>query len=76
MSYPVVATEIAHFTFHAALFMALARRAELGLILPVRTKRNEPCRQISLLATQDLLYRAGQVIVTKPSEDAFEVLEG
>ena len=32
---PVVAAEVAHFTFHAALLVAFAGRAEIGLILPV-----------------------------------------
>jgi hypothetical protein len=35
--------------------MAFARGAELGLILPVRTERDEPRGQLVLLAAQDLL---------------------
>ena len=74
--HPVVAAEVANFTFHAALLVAFARRAELGLILPMRTERDEPGRQLSLLAAQNLLHRARQVIVAQPPEDAFEVIEG
>src|SRR6266404_3497043 len=59
---PVVAAEVASLALHAALLMAFARGAELGLILPVGTKRDEPCRQLALLAAQDLLHRARQVI--------------
>ena len=73
---PVVAAEVANFPFHAALLMAFARGAELGLILPVRTERDEPRRQLALLAAQDLLHRARQVIVAKSPEDALEVREG
>src|ERR1039457_6276550 len=72
---PVVAAEVANFALHAALLMAFARGAELGLILPVRTERDEPCCQLALLAAQDLLHRARKVIVAKPPEDAFEILE-
>jgi hypothetical protein len=71
----VVAAEVASLTLHAALLMAFARGAELGLILPVRTERDEPGRQLALLAAQDLLHRAREVIVTKPPKDALEVSE-
>ena len=56
--------------------MAFTWGAELGLILPVRTERDEPRRQFALLATKDLLHRTRQVIVAKPPEDALEILEG
>jgi len=71
----VVAAEVASLALHAALLMAFARGAELGLIPPVRTERDEPCRQLALLAAQDLLHRARQVIVAKPPEDTLEVRE-
>jgi hypothetical protein len=56
--------------------MAFARSAKLGLILPVRTERDEPRRQLALLTAQYLLHRTRQVIVAKPTEDAIEILEG
>ena len=72
----MITAEVANFALHAALLMAFARGAELGLILPVRTERDKPCRQLALLAAQDLLHRARKVIVAEPPEDAFEILEG
>ena len=72
----MVAAEVTSFTLHAALLMAFTRGAELGLILPVRTERDEPCRQFALLAAKYLLHRARKVIVAKPPEDTFEILEG
>ena len=41
----------------------------------MRSERDEPCRQLSLLAAQDLLHRARQVIVAKPAKDPFKVSE-
>jgi hypothetical protein len=52
----VVTAEIVNFSFEAALLMAFAGRAELRSILPLRTERDEPRRQLALLAAQDLLY--------------------
>src|SRR5664280_1697487 len=72
---PVVAAEVAHFTFHPALLVAFAGRAELSLILPVRTEGDEASRQLALVAAQDLLHRARQIIVAKPAENAAEVME-
>src|SRR5258708_7153339 len=72
---PVVAAEVAYLALHAALLMAFTRGAELGLILPVGAERDEPCRQFALLAAQNLLHRARQVIVAKHAKDALEVSE-
>src|ERR1035438_9960826 len=72
---PVVAAEVAHFAFHPALLVAFAGRAEIGLILPVRTEGYEAGRQLPLIAAQYLLYRARQVVVAKPTENAAEVME-
>ena len=71
----MVATEVASLTFDAALLVAFARSTELCSILPVRTKRDETRRQLALLAAQNLLYRARQVIVAKHPKDAIEVRE-
>src|ERR1035437_6326900 len=72
---PVVAAEVAHFTFHPALLVAFAGRAELSLILPVRTEGDEASRQLPLIAAQDHLYCTRQVVVAKPTENAAEVME-
>src|ERR1035437_2398524 len=72
---PVVAAEVAHFAFHPALLVAFAGRAEIGLILPVRTEGDEAGRQLPLIAAQDLLYCTRQVVVAKPAENAAEVME-
>jgi putative transposase len=46
----VVAPKVAPFAFYADLFVAFAGRAEIGLILPVRTEGNEASRQFALIA--------------------------
>ena len=72
---PVVAPEVAAFTFHAALLVAFAGRAEVSLILPVRAEGDEASRLLAPIAAQDLLHRARQVVVAKPAEDAAEVMK-
>ena len=52
-----VAAEVTHLAFDAALLMAFAGRAEIGLILPVRTEIDEASRHLALVAAQDLLHR-------------------
>jgi hypothetical protein len=69
----VVAAEVSHFAFHTVLLVALAGRAELGLILPVGAEGDEACRQLAFLATQYFLHRAQKVIVAKVAKDAIEV---
>src|SRR6202007_715609 len=58
----IVAPVLTAFTLDTALFVALARCAELSAKTPVRPKRNEPRGLFPLSATQDLLHCAGQVI--------------
>src|SRR6266508_3654680 len=70
---PVVAPEVA--PFDAALLVAFAGRAEIGLILPVRAKGNKASRQLAFIAAQDLLHRTGKVVVPKATEDAAKVME-
>ena len=67
----MVAPEVASLSFDAALLVSFARRAELCPVLPVRTERDEPRRQFALLAAQNFLNRARQVIVAKHPEDTF-----
>src|SRR5450759_1215402 len=72
---PVVAAEVAHFAFYAALLMAFAGCAELGLILPVRTEGDETSRQLALIAAQNLLHRTRKVVIANPAEHAAKVME-
>src|ERR1039458_5518841 len=72
---PVVAAKVAHFAFHATLLMALTGSAKAGLVLPVRAKGDETGRQFPLLATQDLLHRARQVIVAEPPEYSPKIMK-
>ena len=73
--YPVVAPEVAHFAFHAALFVAFARSAETGLVLPMGTKGDEARRQLPLIAAQNLLHRARQVVVAQLAKDPTKIME-
>src|ERR1019366_7198729 len=69
----MVAPEVAHFAFHAALLIAPRRIAELRLKTPVRTETDQPLRLFPLMAAQNLLHRTLQVVVAQPLEDATEV---
>jgi len=71
----VVAPEVAAFAFYAAFLVALAGRAEIGLILPVRTEGGEARRQLAFITAQDLLHCTGKVVVPKATEDAAKVME-
>ena len=71
----MVAPEVAPFAFHAALLVAFAGRAEIGLILPVRAEGDEANRQLALIAAKDLLHCTGEVVVAKATEDAAKVME-
>src|ERR1700747_1845758 len=73
--HPVIAPEVTNLSFYATLFVAFARCAELRLILPVRTEGDESSRLLSLIAAQDLLHCAGQVVVLKPPEDAAKIMK-
>src|SRR5262245_55563028 len=53
---PVVPTKVTALAFHAALFMRLARRAELRLKAPVRPEGDKASCLLALIAAQDLLY--------------------
>src|ERR1700757_241763 len=73
--HPVIAPEVTNLSFYATLFVAFARCAELRLVLPVRTKGDEASRLLSLIAAQNLLHCARQVVVTKPPKDATEIMK-
>src|SRR5712692_2452133 len=69
----MVAPEVAHFAFHAALLIASCRVAELRLETPVRTETDQPLRLFPLMAAQNLLHRALQVVVAQQLEHATKV---
>src|ERR1700733_7949971 len=73
--HPVVAAEVSYFAFYTALLVTFAGSAEAGLVLPVRTERNEAGRHLPLVAAQDLLHCARKVIVAKLAKHAAEVVE-
>ncbi len=64
----MVVPEITDFSFHTTFFVALGRIAELTGKAPVRTESDELFRLFALVATQDLLHRGFQVVVTECPE--------
>src|SRR5579863_5022803 len=68
----MVPPEVAHFAFHATLLVAPRRIAKLRLESPMRTKGDQPIRLLSLVAAQNLLHRALQVVVTQSPEHSAE----
>src|SRR5208282_713931 len=69
----VVAPEVAYFAFHPTLFVASARIAEIAFEAPVGTKRNQPTGLFPLIAAQDLLHCALQVVVAQSAEDTAKI---
>lgn len=69
----MVAPEVSAFTFDAALFVAAGRVAELALKAPVRPKSNEAAGLFALVAAEDPLYDALQVVITEKLEDAIKI---
>src|ERR1700745_1258258 len=52
--HPMIAPEIATFSFNTALLMRFAWRAELGLKSPMRSERDETCSLFPSLTAHDL----------------------
>src|SRR5262249_51570957 len=71
----VVAAEEPGFAFDAALFMALARRTELGLKCPMRAEGDEARRLFAPMTAQDLFDRCAQVVVPQTTKYAAQILE-
>src|SRR5215207_6075428 len=67
--YQIVPAELAQFSFHATLLMSLARITKLCREPPVRSESDKPCRLLTLMAAQDLLYGTGQIVVSEHPED-------
>src|SRR6185437_20519 len=61
--HPVVAAEVAAFSFHAALFVAASRVTELTLKTPVRTECNEAAGLLTAVSAQHLLHSTLQVVI-------------
>ena len=65
----IVAAILPTFTLDATLFVSLAGRTELGGKAPVRAESDEPGGLFALMAAQDLLHRAGQVVEAQAVKD-------
>src|SRR5262249_43112256 len=72
----MIPPKISGLAFYSSLLVPGARRTELRLIPPVRTKSYESCALVSLASPQNLLHRARQVVIPQYSEDSTEVGEG
>ena len=71
----MVAAEVAHLAFYTAFLVSSSRIAELGVESPVRAKRHESFSLTTLVASQDLGNRKGQVVVAHSTKHATEELE-
>src|ERR1700687_511333 len=61
--------------FYSALLVPFRRVAELALISPVRSERNDPVGFDALPPTQDLLHQRPHVVVTQGAKQAAEIGE-
>src|ERR1700694_3719086 len=59
----VVPAKVAAFTFHAALFMPLSRRAKLRRETPMGAKGDKSCGLLSLVPPENLLHCTFKVVV-------------
>src|SRR5262249_7312619 len=59
----------------ATLLVRLRRRAEVACEAPVRAESDEPRGLLALMAAQDLLYRALQVIVPEQPKDSAKIMK-
>jgi len=66
----MVPTEIASFSFYAALLVDFSRRAKLGRESPMRLKCDEPLRLLPPLPAKYLLHRGLQIVVPQATEYA------
>jgi hypothetical protein len=71
----MVSAKVAYLAFHAALLIASRRIAELCLKAPVRAEGDQAFRLLSLMAAQNLLHRALQVVVAQATEHATKVVK-
>src|SRR5450759_3357025 len=71
----MVSAEVAYLAFHTALLVASRRITELCLKAPVRADGDQTLRLLSLMAAQNLLHRALQVVVAQAAEYATEIVK-
>src|SRR5258707_12217000 len=69
----MVPAEVTYLAFHATLLVAPRRIAELRLESPVRAEGDQALRLLPLMAAQNLLHRALQVVVAQAPEHAAEI---
>ena len=72
----VVPPEVSALLFHAALLIAAPGRAELALESAVRAEGDESLCLLPLMAAQNLLHRALQIVETQHPEYPAEIPEG
>jgi hypothetical protein len=72
----MVAPKIPDLAFDATFLMALCGIAELRLKPPVGPEGDEAGGLLAPMAAQDLLHRAGEVVIAQPLEDASEIVKG
>src|SRR5713226_2770040 len=73
--YQMIAPKGPDFAFYATLFMALARRTEACLEIPVGTERHEARRFLAAKAAQDLLHRRAEVVVAQTAKRTPQVVK-
>jgi hypothetical protein len=71
----MIPAEIAHFALDSAFLVAPRRIAKLRLKAPVRAESDQAFRLLPLMAAQNLLHRALQVVVAQAPEHPAEIAE-
>src|ERR1019366_2837561 len=71
----MIPAEVPHLAFYSALFVASRRIAKLCLESPVRAEGDQALRLLPLMAAQNLLHRALQVVVAQAAEHATEIVK-
>src|SRR5580704_15605806 len=69
----MVPAKVPAFSFHAAFFVALRRRTELGFEIPMRSEGDESRGLLSLMPSQNLFHRRAQVVIAKGFEHAAKI---
>ena len=64
-----------HLAFHPALLVPSCRIAKFRLETPVRAEGDEPLGLLRLMAAQNLLHRALQVVIAQQSEDTTKMVK-
>src|SRR4051794_29426501 len=71
----MIAPEVPAFSLHAALLVCLARRTKLCFESPMRSKRDEADRLLTLRSAEDSFHRSFQVVVAQAPEYTSEPVQ-